>query len=200
MIIKNTAANDMSTYLTSALQHQAEGDNWQAMSILKQLSEEHSASPLFHKLLGNTYFHMGLLDWAIDSYNQAIKLDPKYIDARYDLGVALYHHGRITKAISEYQDVLHTDPDYHAAHYRIGLCYKQVGRFGAAIHHLLEAIAVTPEYVMAYFHLGEIYFEQEEYDKAKMSFRRLLREEPGHASSNYLRLIESRSGKLESTS
>jgi len=170
---------------------QRHGDTWKAMQLLKELTQANPDNALYHKLLGNIYFHMGLLDWAIDYYKQAIEIDEAYIDAHYDLGVAYYHRGKVGKAVEAYQTVLKLDPDYHAAHYRIGICYHHVGKLNVAIHHLLESTVITPEYVMAHYHLGVIYYKQEEYDKAEKAFRRVLEENPDDLSSvKYLDLIK----------
>jgi Tfp pilus assembly protein PilF len=50
---------------------------------------------------------------------------------------------------------------------------------------------VTPEYVMAHYHLGVIYFKQGELEKARLSFERVLEEDPNDTSSaKYLSQIE----------
>jgi tetratricopeptide (TPR) repeat protein len=176
--------------LKQVLNYQRQGKNWQAMEYLKELSASCPDDAYIHKLLGNTYFHMGLLDWAIEAYRRALKVDVNYLDAHYDLGVALYHRARVNEAIAEFQTVLKLDPDYHAAHYRIGLCYHHAGQLNAAIHHLLESTVVTPEYVMAHYHLGVMYYKQEEYKKAELAFQRLMQEAPDDtASAKYLSLI-----------
>ncbi|NIR48211.1 tetratricopeptide repeat protein [candidate division KSB1 bacterium] len=176
-------ANQINSRLIDIFNYQRQGDTWKAMRDLKELVQAHPRDTIYHKLLGNTYFHMGLLDWAIDYYNQAIEIAPDYIDAHYDLGVALYHRARVNEAIKEFQTVLELDPDYHAAHYRIALCYQHVGKLNAAIHHFLESTVVTPKYVMAHYHLGEIYYEQGEFEKAENSFKRVMQEDPQDAAS-----------------
>lgn len=183
-------SNFLDSRLREVLNSQRQGDTWRAMEQLKELTSAHPDNTLFHKLLGNIYFHMGLLDWAIDYYKQAIELDPAYIDAHYDLGVAYYHRARVNEAITEFQEVLNLDQDYHAAHYRLGLCYHHIGKLNAAVHHLLESTVVTPEYVMAHYHLGVIHYKQGDFDKAEISFKRVMNEDPEDtASAKYLELI-----------
>lgn len=184
------ASETLETRLMNILNYQREGNTWRSMEQLKELCHAHPENALFHKLLGNIYFHMGLLDWAIDYYQKAIEIDGNYIDAHYDLGVAFYHRARVNEAISEFQAVIQLDPDYHSAHYRIGLCYHHIGKLNAAIHHLLESTVITPEYVMAHYHLGVIYYKQGDFAKADIEFRKVLEEDPEDLSSaRYLDLI-----------
>lgn len=162
----NLSQNLLDLRLKEVLHYQRRGKNWEAMELLKELAAAYPDDAYIHKLLGNIYFHMGLLDWAIDSYKKALAIDKNYIDAHYDLGVVLYHRARVPEAIAEYLTVLKLDPDYHAAHYRIGLCYHHAGQLNAAIHHLQESTVVTPEYVMAHYHLGVIYYKEGELKKS----------------------------------
>lgn len=173
-----------------AMDYQRKGQSWNAMEQLKQLTENYPQNAHVHKSLGNIYFHMGMLDWAIDSYRKAIQLDSDYIDAHHSLGGALYHRGHVPEAVTEYQTVLKLDPDYHAAHYRIGLCYHHVGKLNAAIHHFIESTVVTPEYVMAHYHLGVIHYKQGDLEKAEHEFRQVLQADPQDmACVKYLDLI-----------
>lgn len=177
--------------IIEVLQCQSQGKTWEAMKKLKDLTHYHPENAFYQKLLGNMYFHMGLLDWALDFYDQAIKLDPEYIDAHYDLGVAYYHRGKVNAAIKAFQEVLSLDANYQAAHYRIGVCYHHLGQLNVAIDHLSQSIAITPEYVMAHYHLGVIYYKQNDFEKAEIEFRRLVQENPADtASAKYLDLIK----------
>ncbi|RMD58725.1 tetratricopeptide repeat protein [Candidatus Parcubacteria bacterium] len=184
------SGNLLDARLQQVLNYQREGNTWKAMEKLKELAHDFPENTLVLKMLGNLYFHMGLLDWAIDYYKRAIAIDDTYIDAHYDLGVAYYHRARVNDAISEYQKVLKLDPDYHAAHYRLGLCYHHVGQLNAAVHHLLESTVVTPEYVMAHYHLGVVYFKQGNLEKAAAAFQHVLEEDPDDVqSAKYLETI-----------
>jgi len=189
------AANeDYEESLLNILNFQRNGDTWRAMERLKQMCQEHPKNALFHKILANIYFNMGLIDWAVDYYQKTIEIDPNYIDAHFELGIAYYHRARIKDAIDEFQTVLQLDPQYHSAHYRLGLCYHHAGKLNAALHHLHESTVITPEYIMAHYHLGVIYYKQEEFEKAQAEFRRVLEEDPENfTSARYLELIKNRS-------
>lgn len=171
--------NTINPGLMDVLQAQKRGQSWEAMKKLKELTHADPDNAFLHKFLGNMYFHMGLLDWAIDYYNRAIELDNDFIDVHYDLGVAYYHRGRMKNAIAAFENTLKLDSEYHAAHYRLGICYQHVGDLEKAVHHFMESTVVTPEYVMAHYHLGEIFFETGELDKARAAIERVLEEEPG---------------------
>lgn len=184
--------------ISEVLEFQRQGKTWEAMKSLKRLAAEQPDKAFHSRMLGNLYFHMGVLDWAIEYYQRAIEVDPNYIDAHYDLGVASYHRGRVQDAIRSFQRVLSLDPNYHAAHYRIAICYLHTNQFNVAAQHFAEVIAITPEYAMAHFHLGVIYFKQQAYNKAKHEFMHVLRQNPDDvACASYLELIGKQMGREE---
>lgn len=170
--------------LVLALDYEQKGEPEKAVRQLKALLEDDPKNSRAHKMLGNVYFHMGLMDWAIQAYQSSLSQDGGYTDAYYDLGVALYHRARVTEAIGSFEKVLELDPDYHAAHYRLGVCYHHSGELGQAIEHFTRALTLTPEYVMAHYHLGVMHLKKGgNLEKAAEEFKQVLEESPSDAAS-----------------
>lgn len=182
-----------------ALDYERRGQPEEAVRQLKAVIEANPKNAHAQKLLGNVYFHMGLLDWAIEAYRAAVSTDGEYIDAYYDLGVALYHRARMQEAIDAFQRVLKLDPEYHAAHYRLGVCYHHAGNLEKAIEHFTHSLTLTPEYVMAHYHLGVMYLKSEaDLEKAATEFKKVLEEAPSDAASAaHLAQIYTRLGDQE---
>ncbi len=64
---------------------------------------------------------------AIADYQKLLKLSPKMVEARANLGTALAHMGRFDEAIAQYQLALPDVPDKNAVHMNIGLAYYKKG-------------------------------------------------------------------------
>jgi tetratricopeptide (TPR) repeat protein len=58
---------------------------------------------------------LGKPEDGIRHYQEALRLDPNYANAHYNLGAALEGEGRITEAIEQYQQALKLRPDMTAA-------------------------------------------------------------------------------------
>jgi superkiller protein 3 len=66
---------------------------------------------------------------AIEELKQAIKIDPRYVEAHYHLGT-LYHHKKLfDEAMKEYKMVQKLNPGFPKLHYGIGALYYTLGVF-----------------------------------------------------------------------
>jgi hypothetical protein len=71
--------------------------------------------------MGNALHDKGVLEAAIDSYKQALKIKPDYAEAYYNMGVALNDKGNPEAAIDSYKQALKIKPDYALANYNLSL-------------------------------------------------------------------------------
>ena len=67
------------------------------------------------------------LDEVAAEMKRAAALDPRFADARLELGNLYADQARYTDAIREYQEAIRLQPDFAAAHYRLGQVYVRAG-------------------------------------------------------------------------
>lgn len=80
-------------------------------------------------------------DEALERVNEAIRLKPDLVEARYERGVALFNLIRFEEAGAAFKAVLRLSPDDPYAHYHIGLIYERDGRDADALAHFRRAWA-----------------------------------------------------------
>jgi serine/threonine-protein kinase len=73
---------------------------------------------------------------AIAEFRTAIALDPKYPQARNNLGNALRDNGQLDEAIIAYREALRLNKDYPEAHCGLGITLGRQGRFAEALAEL----------------------------------------------------------------
>jgi len=103
---------------------------------------------------------------AIDEYNKANALNPKYAYCYGCRGIAYYKIGQYDRAFTDYTRAIELNPQYAAAHYNRGLAFYNRGEYDKAISDYSNAIDINPKYASAYNNRGYVYYKKGQYDKA----------------------------------
>ncbi|MBW4038216.1 MAG: tetratricopeptide repeat protein [Acidobacteria bacterium] len=82
---------------------------------------------------------------AILDYQRYLKLHPKMVEARANLGAALAHEGRFDEAISEYREALVSAPGNDQIEMNLGLAYYKKGDFADARRVFGEVQKAAPD-------------------------------------------------------
>ena len=99
-----------------------------------------------------THYNMGLLlavtnrlDEAVAEYERALARDPRHVDARGNLAIALVRQGKLDRAVRELDLLVEQDPDNASAHTNLGLVLLQQGRTAQARAQLEAALRISPD-------------------------------------------------------
>lgn len=88
---------------------------------------------------------------AIESYDQAIKIDPTYSKALNNRGNALKELFHIDDAILSYDKAILMDPSYVEAYSNLGVLYRDINELNKALENFDLAIAKNSNYSAAKF-------------------------------------------------
>jgi tetratricopeptide (TPR) repeat protein len=84
------------------------------------------------------------LNDAIRSFELALRLDPKFVEAWIKKGYAHFHMGDYSFAISSYDMALNIDPDNYEAWNLKGLAYYKMNNYAKAIECCTKALDANP--------------------------------------------------------
>ena len=112
-----------------------------------------------HNILGMAYVKIKKFDNAIESYQGALKLNPKYHVTLYNLGVVYHEKMEFEKAIFYYKKAIKHFPNYLDALFNLAFVYKQKGEFVKAAKLFQTIISREPKYFNALRCLSEIFCE-----------------------------------------
>jgi tetratricopeptide (TPR) repeat protein len=145
-----------------------------------------SANFIAHDGLGQFLLDHGRLDEAIDQFQIALNIAPKYPMARTNLGIALAKKGRIDEAIANLQTVLEDYPNDAKARYNLGTALLKKGDSQSAIAAFEKALSIQSRYPSAHYSLGMALDDSGRIDEAIAHYQEAVQEDPQFAEAYYL--------------
>ncbi|MFO0211331.1 MAG: tetratricopeptide repeat protein, partial [Pseudanabaena sp.] len=136
--------------------------------------------------LVDVYYRWGLEDIqqgfpqdALESFRQALKLNPNFIKAYLGLGDAHVSLREYAKAVGDYGKAISMRPDKaRIAYYKRGEINFLLNQLQQALADFQAAISIDPSYVDAHFSLGNTYFKLKSYEQAIACYSRTLDLDP----------------------
>ena len=124
----------------------------------------------------------GLLqfDRAIDYYQIAIKVNPKFVEAHYNMASALQKKGDLKGAIKAYKQAVLIKPDYADAFYNLANTLKDMGELGAAIKSYKQAIKINTNLHNAHNNMGNALKDMGKLTAAIESYKRAIKINSSH--------------------
>jgi tetratricopeptide (TPR) repeat protein len=132
-------------------------------------------------LLGVALRNFGKEVEAEEAHRAAIRIDPNYEEAYYNLGVVLKFE-RPSEAELLFLKALELDPDFAAAHRELG--FVLMGRDGASPEvgeHLRRALELAPGDAWAHIYIGNYLWASSQPDTALEEFRTASKLQPNWA-------------------
>lgn len=106
---------------------------------------------------GGVYDRMGLYQYAVAEYQEALRFDPLSAETHNGLGISYDKMGRHEEAIREFQEALRLKPGYKEAHNDLGVAYAKQGLADQAVREFQEALRIDQDFADALKNLGFVY-------------------------------------------
>ena len=110
------------------------------------------------------------IEIAIAAYEQALELDPGYVEARYNLSLALMDASRYEEAIASFDSLLEIEPDSYRVYYSRGLSAYYLGRYDDALDSYEMALE-QKETANLYNNIGLVYDKLGQKKKAQSYYK-----------------------------
>jgi tetratricopeptide (TPR) repeat protein len=151
----------------------AEQDNYEAAArVMEAAIEAHPDDAWAHYWRGAMDEERGQTEEAIAAYREAIRIQPKLIEAQTKLAGVLVRAGRLREALDRLQTVVALDPVHQPrAWFNLGLIRTQTGDIGGARDAFDRAATLDPDLVPAHIQLGTLYLQAELFEEAIPHFR-----------------------------
>jgi len=158
-----------------------------------------------HHMLGKALLIRNKFDEAAIHFNEAMRIDPEFVDARKDLGLALLKQGKVDEAVTVYQQFLPKLPEntnelnrltaklikkgrlkqvvkvYTESHMNLGLALSRQNKFDEAVKHFKEALRLNPDFAKAHRNMVYALLQQGKRDEAIEHCVKAMQRNPDHA-------------------
>jgi len=138
---------------------------------------------------GLALYDQGKYDKAVQAFDEATRLDPKFAEAWNNKGRALYGQKKHHEAIQAYEKAIELNPQYVNAWRNKGLALKKLGNYDEAINCYGEAIRLDPNHADTWYSKGLALDDQGNYDEAIECYEK-ARELNPQLEDDCLNLIE----------
>ena len=170
------ARNNLGNALKDLGRFEEAVDSYRA--ALQRLSE-----PMIHYNLANVLFTLNRVDEAIGHFNEALVLNPAYVEAWGNLGSAWRSKGKMTEAIDCYRRALALRADFAEAHNNLGNIYRDQDDWAQALESYRTAVALRPTDAGMQNNLAHAFKALGQIDAAASAYRAVLQIAPAHTEA-----------------
>ncbi len=127
--------------------------------------------------------HFNLVEQAIDCFKRAIKLEPGYVDAFHNLGLAFTKQKKFQDALECYDEALRINPDSDTLWIVRGNLLCDLRRYEEALASCKQAIELKSDCPDAWVNHGNVLAGLKRYDEALTSCERAIQINPNCADA-----------------
>lgn len=131
-----------------------------------------------HEAAAELYLSLNDAARAMDHLTRALRIDPRSVEAHYNLATELVRERRLDEAIGHFNQALEIDPSHVGAHVNLGVALRREDRGADAAAHLQRALELDPANAAAHTNLASVLAATGEAGEAIAHYRRALETRP----------------------
>lgn len=124
---------------------------------------------------------------AVRLLEEAIRLEPKFAKAHYNLGTAFFGLGDFDAAIGAFREAIRIRPDFAEAYNNLAVAFLETGRFTEAVDILKKAMKLKNGNgdIVTLVNLGYAYLRLGKERPAETALRSAIEKDPGNEAARF---------------
>ena len=184
--------------IDSVVSLHSSGQKQEALDALKLLISQYPEEAVLYNMMGVCFASLNDLDNAVESYQQALIIEPNYAEGHYNLGGTLKNLNQLDGSVKSYERALTINPDFAEAYNNLGIVLNKLGKHNEAIENYNRALIIQPNYAEAHYNLGTSLADSGQLEPAMASYKQAIEINPHYAEAYCnLGVIYKELGKLE---
>lgn len=155
----------------------------EALSWLHTVLASDSSNAKAHNLLGLIYHRMQKPNLSESEYRKAVQANPKLVEAKYNLGIALFDQKKFKEAERYLEEAADKQRSSEYT-YNLGLCYERLGKADKALSAYDKAIDLDKNNAYAHYSRGRVLFNDKKIPDAITEYKRALEIDPNYADAH----------------
>ena len=139
---------------------------------------EISPNQVSYNYLGIILRATGNLSQAIVNFNLALKINPNYSEAYFNLGNSYRECSELNLALNNYDKAIALNNNFHEAFNNKGDTLEKLSHFADAIQCYDEAISLNPFFAAAYCNRGNAYFKLNKIHESISDYKKAISIDP----------------------
>ena len=161
----------------------ADADKW-----FSEVTKESPADAEAWYLLGRTEYSESRYQEAVSSFERALEIKPRFIEAENNLGLSWREAGALEKARGAFQSAVEWQGEHPTdaqPFLNLGTLFADQGKPEEALSYLTRAAALVPDNPKIHDELGHVYEAQSNLPKAQSELERAIALAPNSSELHY---------------
>ncbi|TFH00262.1 MAG: tetratricopeptide repeat protein [Calditrichales bacterium] len=123
----------------------------------------------------------GQREVVVGLFRNAIREDPNFWEASFNLGIAYFNDRDYTQALKQFDRIIAALPDFEKPYYGRAMIHFRNNDLVKAKNDFLQVIQFNPNDYKPYFYLGRISIQLEQYDDANKNLKKAAELNPDYS-------------------
>ncbi len=150
------------------------------LALWNDVISQYQTVPIAYNNRGHIYLNQEKNDTALNDFNRAIELDPRYANAYNNRGTLYLNENKNDLALKDFDKAIEFMPSSEGFHIGRGNALKNANRFDEALIEYDKALSLRPDFAEAFYSRGILFMSQGKNSEAIKEYTKAIELNPNY--------------------